>query len=116
MKNARPNEKIVRRLLVAVAIGLTLIGPALSAANPVEDETSDRVCARVAQLAGVFMAGRQNGMALSKALEIAGDNGLARLLVMEAWAQPRMQVEENQRRSIEEFRDTWHLACLQARN
>lgn len=82
----------------------------------------DDNCAALGEMAGAMMAARQSGMALSEALSIVRGHSaedpagaaLAEAVVLEAWAYPRMTFEDNQQLADEEFRDTWHLACLQA--
>lgn len=118
MKIAHPRVTKARLAATSLVLGLIM---SLSTPYPVVARGSG--CATIGDMAGAMMQARQSGTSLSEALSIVRSVGaddpvaaaLAEAVVLEAWSAPRMSAPENQRRAVEEFRDNWHLACLQSR-
>lgn len=69
-------------------------------------------CDALADLAESTMELRQAGIPLSKVLEIMGDETLYKTMTIQAYKQPVWRVEENKINAIAEYRNEWHLACL----
>lgn len=118
MKISNPHVTKARLTATSLVLGL-----ALSLSTPYPVVAQEDSCAALGDMAGAMMQARQSGTSLSEALSIvrsvAADDpataALAEAVVLEAWSAPRMSSPENQRRAVEEFRDTWHLVCLQSR-
>jgi hypothetical protein len=76
------------------------------------------VCKEYSTVSAKIMEGRQSGVAMSKTMEIfTGEDGnidpLMESIIMEAYEAPRMSVETNQQRYIEDFENTIFLRCMQ---
>lgn len=113
MTISNPHGRNARLSATSLVLGLVL---AVSNPHPVaaQEATPQENCAVLADLAEVIMESRQIGVPLGEALALAGGNELIEAVVMSAWERPRFSVPENQQREAEEFRDNWHLACLQS--
>lgn len=84
---------------------------------------TDEECTQAAHLAESIMTARQNGTSLEKALSVLTDNvddpaavNAGKQLIIEAYKQPRYNSEEIQQRTIGDFRDNVHVACLTGAN
>jgi len=71
-------------------------------------------CTVIGTLAESIMTGRQNGVPMSRMMEVAADNELVRAIVIAAYDQPRMSVDRNVQRSIADFQNDVMLQCYQA--
>ena len=69
-------------------------------------------CDEMAQLAEVVMEARQNGASMRSIMEIAGDNQLARVIVIEAYDRSRFTTEEYKRMAINDFSNDVYQICL----
>lgn len=79
---------------------------------------ADDICTAFASLANNAMQAHQDGVALSKVLEVVPD-GIAgeesmRIIITNAYKHPRYNTEVNQRRAVAEYRDKVHIQCLEA--
>ncbi|WHA40584.1 hypothetical protein [Agrobacterium larrymoorei] len=96
---------------------LLALGVVASYGSPVLSET-DEECAAVGRIAERVMKGRQNGVSLQDALDsVKGKNGEEvgpgfRRMVMDAYGQLPMSVQENKASAIGEFRDAYQLKCM----
>lgn len=86
---------------------------------PQDDYSASEWCAQVAELAAALMLLRQVGGSLQQGLNVAGDpddpaHGITRMIVLDAWEQPRYSTGAVQQTVIGTFRDDWHLACIRA--
>lgn len=97
-----------------VMLALALAGALWAGAGAAQeaDIDPDVFCDELAGLAEALMDVRQSGGELGFALGVAGDSDLIRSVVLDAWRVPRMSVPENQQREVSDFRDRWHLLCL----
>lgn len=73
----------------------------------------------MAELAAALMLLRQAGGSLQQGLGVAGDPddpaySITRMIVLDAWEQPRYNTGAAQQTVIGTFRDDWHLACIRA--
>lgn len=70
-------------------------------------------CKSYADLAATVMEARQKGIAMSKlmATNESGDRIIEQFII-QAYDQPRMNVEENQQRMIRDFENDIYLACV----
>jgi hypothetical protein len=71
-------------------------------------------CTVIGDLAEAIMTNRQLGIPMSRMMEINGADDLARLMVMEAYKEPRYSSDEYQRRAVQDFRNEIEVACYQA--
>jgi hypothetical protein len=98
-----------------LAIALCLFAGASFAQEapaPAEKDAVD-ACATVGDLAESVMRNRQQGISMSRMMEIAKDSDLVRAIVIAAYDQPRMSVDRNIQRSIDDFRNEVMLQCYQ---
>lgn len=77
----------------------------------------DEFCVNQGKLAASIMGGRQAGVTLERALEIAATakppmNELARGLVLDAYGQPRFMTAAMREQSVSDFRDKVTLTCI----
>jgi len=68
-------------------------------------------CKALADTAETAAEKRYEGVAMSRLMEIAGDNEVAKELVREAYDLPNYTAEEYQRRDVREFGNTVYAAC-----
>lgn len=79
---------------------------------------TDEECEAVGRIAERVMKGRQDGVPLQDALaSMKGKNGEEvgpgfRRMVVDAYGQAPMGIQENKDRAIGEFRDKWQLTCM----
>lgn len=102
----------MKRLLTAAAITLAAFSSAASAqvtAEPVKE--NDDKCTVVYKLSKSVMGSRQAGVAMPTAMRIAGDNGLAREMVRDAFTYHRYTTEEYRDRTILDFANDWAAVC-----
>lgn len=97
----------MKTLLILAALSATV--PVT--ANDLAPETSIMVCSAFGQLAEVVMEHRQMELPLTEALAIAGDNGAARAIVMDAYVTASFRTLENQERAVREFRNRIETIC-----
>lgn len=71
-------------------------------------------CDSISELALKIMSGRQNGIAMSKMMQIAKQDELMQTLIIDAYEKNRYSTEEYQVRVIQEFRDNAHLQYVKA--
>lgn len=77
----------------------------------------DEFCVNQGKLAASIMGGRQAGVTLERALEIAATgkapmDELARGLVLDAYGQPRYMTAAMREQSVSDFRDKVTLTCI----
>lgn len=72
------------------------------------------VCTSYAELAETLMEGRQAGVSMARAMDVAKDDPTVSKMVIMAYDEPRMSVEENKRRAVEDFRDLIFMGCIKA--
>lgn len=74
-------------------------------------------CKNAQDIAESIMKGRQQGVAMSKMMEVAeGDAAnILEALIIEAYDRPRYSTEKMQQRSVQGFRDDVYLECVKAR-
>lgn len=79
------------------------------------------MCKSAAELAHSIMTGRQNGVPMSKMMEVesAMDDRAAgkvtRLMVISAYDRPRYSSPEYIEREIQDFENEMYLQCIQAK-
>ncbi|HGM7097126.1 TPA: hypothetical protein ACKQAS_001778 [Stenotrophomonas maltophilia] len=90
----------------------------------VQDESGERkrtheewmaLCKASSGLAASIMDARQSGVEMSKMMETATTD-LAKRLVISAFEQPRMSVEENRANMSRDFSNDVYLECIKAEN
>lgn len=88
--------------------------------QPDFNEEATDVCPTLGGLAESIMRNRQDGVPLSRMMQILPpDDGsdpvlpVARMMVVNAFEQPRYQTERHQWREIQDFRAEWELICYQ---
>ena len=88
----------------------TVVNPSTA---PQSGNTNDpqKFCKTFSQTAESLMSARQNGVPMSKAMEIAGDNPLMKAMVSDAYDRPAFSMEENKLKTIREFGDTAYSIC-----
>lgn len=94
-----------------IIFALALSGSFFTSAVHAEDAN----CPQLSQLAGMFMKGRQEGVTMARAMEIAGNNKVMQLMVEQAYSQSRYSTEEFKQRKIQEFSNEWFMTCYKAR-
>ncbi len=72
------------------------------------------ICSEFEELARGVMSGRQNGVPMSGAINNAGNNKPARLIVEDAYEINRFHSDKMKRRAIEEFSTQQYRSCYQA--
>lgn len=111
MKPESEEEKRGQSSMVFLAIALIGLFAVSFGANA---ESVD-VCPSVGKAAEAVMEARQQGVDMSKMMAVArADKSIEKMLVamvIAAYDQPRMSVAKNQKRSVEEFKNTALLAC-----
>jgi hypothetical protein len=90
---------------------------ALLAAPIMASPAMDEFCVSQGNLAASIMGGRQAGVTLERALEIAATakppmNELARGLVLDAYSKPRYMTAAMREQSQSDFRDKVTLTCI----
>lgn len=102
-------------------VGFLLIGLSLNSygadKTPPSAKDKENFCSSVSSLSEKIMSNRQQGVAMSKMLEVGQGADptlydLAKSIVMAAYEKPRFHTKENIQRSIEDFRDEFFLACV----
>ena len=86
-----------------------------------EQGLDEGACAAVARTAGTLMKARQAGVPIAKMLEplserSAGIREAMTEMVIAAYEKPRFNSPEFVQRSIEDFANDQHLACLKSIN
>lgn len=95
-------------LALALAPAL-MVTPALAESN----------CPLIGKLAFVIMQSRQAGMEMSVEMTIVDKSSpsirpMIKALIISAWDQPQMMVEENRTQVEESFRNDTEVACYKA--
>jgi len=114
MKNLK-GDAMRNTILLAVMV---LSFAKISLAEQVDD---NEFCGAVGLLAAQTMEARHTGVSMQSMLSGAGKSEdafmkkLCERMIVEAYERPRLQTEEIRKRSVEEFRDKWHLECYKAR-
>lgn len=86
-------------------------------ANKANAETWQEICKLNAEVSAAIMKGRQNGVEMSKMIELIADSDNkdgAEAIVIMAYDTPRYRTDEMITRSIEDFRNEIYLACAKA--
>lgn len=101
-----------------VAVISTVVLAALNAHGKDEKKPSDELCASVSTTAAEIMKARQNGVAMSKLIEIfkKDDAAIFRRLTISAYESPRYSTESMQEKSIQDFENKAFLDCYKATN
>lgn len=82
--------------------------------HPRQTLSTSEQCESTSDFAESAMRGRQNGVAISKALAIVENIDYYERIVKEAYEHPRIHSEAAKKEMIEDFRDSWHLKCLKS--
>lgn len=85
--------------------------------NQANAETWQEICKLNAEVSATIMKGRQNGVEMSKMIELIADSNNkegAEAVVIAAYDTPRYRTDEMITRSIEDFRNEIYLACAKA--
>lgn len=99
----------MKTLLKSLVMGAAFVAAVeATAAEPIE------VCESYHGLAEAIMQVRQNGGSMPQMMQITADNEVGKLLVREAFDQPRYSTEEVQRRTIENFANDVYAECLRS--
>ena len=83
-----------------------------------EKTSNDGLCSSVSTTAKEIMKARQNGVAMSKLIEIfkKEDAAIFRRLTISAYESPRYSTEAMQEKSIQDFENEAFLDCYKAMN
>lgn len=82
----------------------------LSATNAAAESSS--VCAAEGVIASTVMGHRQlGGWGIDEMMERLGSEPGLREMILEAYAQPRMQTPQTRQMMIDEFANKWSVAC-----
>ena len=73
-------------------------------------------CEQIASLAESVMKARQGGSSMASLIAVAGESGIAKLMVESAFEVSRYSTDKFKNRTISDFRDEWYLICYQSRN
>ena len=99
------------KAIIAITMLLFLAVPAMA-----EEKTDFDLCYELSELAGVVMEKRQEGISMGRVmgamLESGDNNPIWSDMVIRAYEEPRMQVPENQRRMIQDFKNQYYLECV----
>ena len=78
----------------------------------------DGICTSLSTTSAEIMKARQNGVPMSKLMEIfkKDDVAILRRLTIEAYESPRYSTEGMQEKSIQDFENKAFLDCYKARN
>lgn len=86
-------------------------------------ETKDETCKAIDLFAMTVMTNRQNGVPMSSMYSVVAKieapesvKNLMKIIIDEAYKQPRFETEEYQNKAITDFRDTMFLSCQQNYN
>lgn len=103
-----------------------IVGAALAAANSVFAQANDaiEVCTSVGELAESIMQHRQSGTSMSLLMSVVteglDDDSASRNVVAgmirSAYGEPRFSTDRMQRRSIEDFRNSYEAMCFANRS
>ena len=96
--------------LLAIALTFTA-----ASAFATEEVSTHELCKDIGTLAETIMKHRQVGTSVIRMMEIADTDGLAQVIIKEAYEMPRYSSEEYQRRAISDFRDDYYITCLKVR-
>ena len=69
-------------------------------------------CETIGLLAEAVMKGRQVGVPASKVFEIFNQNEMVKIMIIEAYGEPKYSTERFVQVSISEFKNKWYLECL----
>jgi hypothetical protein len=104
----------MKKCLLAIGIVyLSISNTAISAENDVEEK-----CGMMGKIAENIMSGRQAGVSIPRQMEVANQAGndwlsdMMKRLIRIAYAEHRYSTSEMQMRTIEDFRDSVTLSCL----
>ena len=99
------------------AISIALLA-ALNAHAKDEKNSSDGLCSSVSTTAAEIMKARQNGVAMSKLIDLfkKDDAAIFRRLTISAYESPRYSTESMQEKSIQDFENKAFLDCYKAMN
>lgn len=95
------------------AIKMIALAALLPLAAQADTITAEYCNDTLAPLTEAVMKGRQNGVSLGEMMKIAGDSESMQSIVMAAFKQSAYNTESVKDKVIRDFRDEWHLACLQ---
>lgn len=110
----------MRHVIIALALATSPVSADETTRPEAQDEQNAPTnCARLADYAATIMEIRQKGASLKDGLTLTGDpdnpfHDIARMIVLDAWEQPRYGTESIQQDAIGDFRDKWHLSCIRA--
>jgi len=85
-----------------------------SYAEETEKEDVMETCSLYEELAGSIMTHRQSGTSISKIMKIVGNDELLQKMIVMAYEESRWGVEDNQKKSIENFKNKWFLMCFKS--
>jgi hypothetical protein len=81
-------------------------------------QANDALCAAHASTAATIMSARQEGVPMADMLNIlkgdfsAHTKDLYKKIIINAYSSPRFEIEKNQKKIIDDFRDKVHVDCL----
>lgn len=82
---------------------------------------SQSICPDIEKSAVTIMAARQNGASMSHMMQIAEETphaairGLLRDMTLAAFKRPRMSVQANRDRAVQDFAEYWAALCYEAK-
>lgn len=77
-----------------------------------ESKDIDEICGNASEMAEAIMKARQNNAPMRKIMNSAPENKLIKIMIKDAYSQPRMNVEENQQDMITDFGNKYYKQCL----
>lgn len=91
-----------------------VMGAAFVATVEATADEQTKTCESYHGLAEAIMQVRQDGGSMPRMMQIVADNEVGKLLVREAFDQPRYSTEAVQRRTIENFANEVFAECLRS--
>lgn len=98
----------MKKLLLATIL---TVGSTSAYASNGEDEQLG-LCKAFHGLAYVIMENRQKEESMIKMIEIAGDDKIAKSLILDAYKRPAYKVESNQKQSANRFANDVFALCM----
>lgn len=98
-------------------IGITMAAALVFTPAAVKAEST---CDNIASLAASVMEAHQSAVPLSEVMKMIGNKEhaaakeLATEMAMSAYSETRWHTEYSKMRSVSDFRDKWHMACLKS--
>tara|TARA_R110002049_G_scaffold96042_1_gene235486 strand:+ start:115 stop:408 length:294 start_codon:yes stop_codon:yes gene_type:complete len=79
---------------------------------PLSAHAEQSNCQGVSSLARVIMESRQTGVNIIDVINAVDDNELAKVIIIEAYKDPKFSTDDYKKTSINEFASRWYIICL----